>query len=180
MIKKLVLGTLGVLALAIAGLLLLAGQRPDTFRVERRAVVQAPPPAVQALMDDLRRFNEWNPYARKDPSIRLHYRGPASGPGAAYDFEGNENVGRGSIAIQRSEPGRVEMQLQMSEPFALRNDIVFTLAAAPGGATEVSWAMSGASPLLARVAGLFFDMDRMIGTDFETGLTHLKALAEKR
>jgi hypothetical protein len=30
-----------------------------------------------------------------------------------------------------------------------------------------------------KLMGLFLDMDRMIGKDFETGLANLKALAEK-
>ncbi len=34
-------------------------------------------------------------------------------------------------------------------------------------------------PYLAKVIGIFFSMDKMIGKDFETGLADLKAIAEK-
>jgi hypothetical protein len=37
----------------------------------------------------------------------------------------------------------------------------------------------GRQNLIAKVMGLFFDMDKMVGKDFETGLARLKAIAEK-
>ena len=39
--------------------------------------------------------------------------------------------------------------------------------------------MYGPRPFVAKVMGLFFNMDTMIGGDFETGLANLKAVAEK-
>jgi hypothetical protein len=39
--------------------------------------------------------------------------------------------------------------------------------------------MDGPTPYLGKVIGVFINMDRMIGADFETGLANLKILAEK-
>ena len=39
--------------------------------------------------------------------------------------------------------------------------------------------MEGASPYIARLIGVFIDMDAMIGRDFEAGLANLKARAEQ-
>jgi hypothetical protein len=39
--------------------------------------------------------------------------------------------------------------------------------------------MDGPAPLVARVMGLFVDMDKLIGGDFETGLANLKLAAEQ-
>lgn len=39
--------------------------------------------------------------------------------------------------------------------------------------------MDGPNPLIAKVMGLFFDMDQMIGKDFAQGLENLKAVTEK-
>src|SRR5438093_11420676 len=41
------------------------------------------------------------------------------------------------------------------------------------GSTDVTWTMYGRSPYLARVATTFF-----VGSQFETGLANLKAIAE--
>jgi hypothetical protein len=38
--------------------------------------------------------------------------------------------------------------------------------------------MRGPSPYISKLMGLFFDMDRMIGKDFEAGLANLKTVAE--
>ncbi|CAN5254589.1 hypothetical protein BH10PSE18_BH10PSE18_05950 [soil metagenome] len=35
------------------------------------------------------------------------------------------------------------------------------------------------SPFVAKLMGLFFDMDTLVGKDFEAGLANLKATAEK-
>ncbi|HEY0823813.1 MAG TPA: SRPBCC family protein [Ramlibacter sp.] len=168
-----------VAAAGIAVLLLYAASRPDSFRVARSAVVNAPPEKLHALINDLHQFNTWNPYERKDPQIRGEYRGPAAGPGAAYHFQGNKDVGRGSLQILESAPRKVTMQLHMIEPFEGRNTVEFTLDPASTG-TQVTWAMNGASPFIARLVGIFMDMDRMIGRDFEAGLAALKQRAESR
>jgi len=39
--------------------------------------------------------------------------------------------------------------------------------------------MHGPLPYVAKVMHMVFNMDRMVGKDFETGLANLKAIAEK-
>lgn len=168
-----------VAAVAIGALLAYATTRPDTFRVERRTSVQAAPEQLYPLINDMQQFNTWNPFNRKDPAIQGSYSGPAAGPGATYAFAGNKDVGKGSLRIVQSQPPRqVTMELHMIEPFEGRNTVEFSLV--PRGAgTEVTWAMHGPAPFLSKLIGVFLDMDRMIGRDFEDGLAALKARAEK-
>lgn len=169
-----------ILAVALAALLLYAATRPDTFAVQRSALIQASPDKLFPLINDLHQFNTWNPYARKDPAMRIDYRGPASGPGAAFDFSGNKDAGKGSIEVTGGQaPTRVDMRLDMVEPFEGHNQIAFTLTP-QGQATQVTWAMHGPSPYLSKVIGIFLDMDHMIGRDFEAGLARLKVTAETR
>jgi uncharacterized protein YndB with AHSA1/START domain len=173
------LKTLALIAvLGVTLLLVYAATRPDRLHVQRSVHIAAPPEKIHALINDLHRFNTWNPYEKKDPNLRGRYEGPASGPGAAYHFEGNKDVGKGSLRIVESNaPARVAMNLEMIEPFAGTNVVEFTLAP-QGSQTDVTWSMRGASPFAARLIGIFVDMDRMIGRDFETGLAALKAQAE--
>ena len=88
-----------IAVLALAGLLLFAATRPDTFSLQRSIVIQAPPDKIHALINELRQFNTWNPYDKKDPAMQGSYRGPAAGPGARYEFKGNKEVGEGSLEI---------------------------------------------------------------------------------
>ncbi|QKO22704.1 SRPBCC family protein [Rhodoferax sp. BAB1] len=170
--------TFFVLVLAIAGLLVFAATRPDTFTLQRSLLIQAPPDKLHALINDMRSFNTWNPYDKKDPAMQGSYSGPAAGPGARYAFKGNKDVGEGSLEITSSAPGQVGMRLDMSAPMQVSNNITFTLQPR-GAATEVTWAMQGASPFIAKLMGIFINMDAMIGRDFEAGLASLKTLAER-
>lgn len=171
--------TIALIAVAALGaLLLFAATRPDTFRVQRSASIKAPPDKLHGLINDMKVFNTWNPYNLKDPNIKGEYQGPQAGPGAVYHFAGNKDVGKGSIAIVDSAPSKVTMKLDMIEPFEGHNVVEFILAP-KGEATEVTWAMHGPSPYIGKVMGLVFNMDKMIGRDFEAGLANLKARAER-
>lgn len=166
-------------AAGIAAVLLIAAMRPATFRVERSASIRAPVDRIYPLINDLRRFNTWNPYASKDPDMRTVYNGPESGTGASFDFDGNKDVGKGSVRIvDGKHPERIAMVLDMSAPFACHNDIEFHLLP-KGDTTRVTWSMQGDSPFFARVIGLFMNMDSMVGTDFDAGLAKLKTIAER-
>lgn len=174
MIKMLALAA----AAALVVLLAYAATRPDAFTIARSATVNAPPEKVHALINDLRAFNTWNPFDKKDPNIRGTYKGPAAGPGAHYAFQGNKEVGSGSLEIVQSEPQRVTMRLDMLEPFEAHNTVQFSLARR-GNATEVTWVMDGRTPYLAKIMHIFFDVDRMVGGEFEKGLADLKSRAER-
>jgi uncharacterized protein YndB with AHSA1/START domain len=168
-----------IVAIAVASVLLFAANKPDAFRVERQASIQAPPEKIFSLINDLRAFNTWNPFEKKDPNLKGRYSGPSSGRGAAYAFDGNKDVGKGSIEIMESAPSsKVTMRLAMVEPFEVQNTVEFTLVPG-GGATNVTWAMQGPAPFIAKIIHVFIDMDEMVGKDFEAGLASLKAIAEK-
>ena len=170
-----------VLAVAVAALLLYAATRPDTLQIQRSMEIQAPAERIRSLINDMQRFNTWNPYNQKDPAMKGTYRGPNAGPGAAFDFDGNKNVGKGSITIlEPSAPNRVTMSLVMTAPMACNNTIDFTLSPQGPASTDVTWAMRGPCPFLGKLMGVIFDMDKMVGRDFETGLASLKAIAERR
>jgi uncharacterized protein YndB with AHSA1/START domain len=168
-----------IVSLLIAGVLLFAATLPDSFRVQRTVGIKAPPETIFPLINDLRRFGAWNPFAKKDPNIKESYSGPTSGKGAVCAFDGNKDVGKVRLEIiDSSPPHTVAMQLHMVEPFEARNDIEFTLEP-KGDTTTVTWTMHGPVPYFAKIIHLIFNMDRMIGGDFETGLASLKAAVEK-
>lgn len=168
------------IAAAAALLLIVAARRPDNLRVTRTAVIEAPAAKIFALIDDLHSFNNWNPYERKDPGVKGTYSGPARGVGAAYAWD-SRKVGAGRMEISASDaPNHVTMKLDCLKPFKAQNTAEFTLQAQGERLTIVSWAMHGPSPYLAKLIGVVFDMDTMIGKDFEAGLANLKALTEGR
>lgn len=178
MIKTILLSLLALLLLAIVVVAVMALQRPDTFRVSRSTSIAAPAEKIFPLVNDVRAFNTWNPYALKAPEMKGSYKGPFIGPGAHYDFESKKS-GSGSFEImQATAPSQVQMRLDMTAPFKAQNVITFTIVP-QGAVTQTTWAMEGPAPFLSKFMGVIFNMDEMIGADFEAGLANLKAKAEK-
>ncbi|MGE0023903.1 MAG: SRPBCC family protein [Hyphomicrobium sp.] len=166
------------LAVLAAGLVAYAATQPDSFRVARSTTIAAPREAIFPLITDLRKFATWSPYEKKDPDMTRSFGGPESGKGQSYAWEGNGSVGAGSLVVADVQaPSRIDIDLNMLKPISAKNLITFTLEPA-GGATKVTWSMQGQSPLMAKVAHLFFNVDKMVGGDFEAGLADLKAMVE--
>lgn len=178
MVKNTLLVIFGLLVLAVLAVALMASQRPDTFRVSRSATIAAPADKIYPMINDIREFDTWNPYAHKAPQMKSSYSVTASGPGARSDFE-SKKAGTGSLEIvQSTPPSKVKMQLNMTAPFKGNDTVVFTLAS-QGSTTQATWAMEGAAPFVARFMGVIFNMDKIVGADFEAGLANLKTKAEK-
>jgi uncharacterized protein YndB with AHSA1/START domain len=168
-----------VIVVAVAAVLVLAATKPDTFRVERAASMRAPPEKIFALVNDLRGWSAWSPYEKKDPAMKRSFSGSQYGKGAVYAWDGDKNVGQGRMEItDTSAPSRIVIKLDFFKPFEGHNVAEFTMIP-QGDATNVTWAMYGPSPFIGKIMHVFFNMDRMIGNDFEEGLANLKSLAER-
>lgn len=179
MFRPILFSVLGVLIVGVAVVLILAARKPDVFRVRRSARINAPPERIFPLINDFHQWGCWSPYEKLDPKMKRTYSGEAGGPGAVYAWDGNGNVGTGRITItETSRPERIALLLEMSRPFACRNDVQFTLQEEDGG-TNVTWAMEGPSHFASKVMSVFINMDKMCGGQFEEGLANLKAVAEK-
>lgn len=166
------------LAAAAAGLLGYAHTRPGTMRVQRSTRVGARPDAILPLISDFHRWADWSPYEKLDPTMTRAYAGAPSGPGAVYTWKGNGKAGAGRMEITDVAPSGVTIQLDFEKPFRASNVTRFILQPQADG-TAVTWSMEGPSAFVTKLTGIFVDLDRMIGRDFETGLANLKALAEQ-
>ena len=168
-----------VVVVLIAGILIFASTKPDTFGVQRSAAIKAPPEKVFALINDFKRWDAWSPWGKKDPAIKRTWGVVTSGKGAHYAWDGNSDVGQGSMEITESVPSsKVALKLDFVKPFEGHNTVDFTLAP-QGDITNVTWKMQGPAPFITKVMQVFCNMDSMIGKDFEAGLANLKAAAEK-
>jgi uncharacterized protein YndB with AHSA1/START domain len=167
-----------VLAL-IAAVLVFAATRPDDFVVRREADIAAPPQKVFTLINDFGQWVKWSPWEKMDATMQKTFSGSASGKGAVYQWKGNKKVGEGRMEILDSAaPSSVKIDLQFLVPFKAHNQTVFTVAPTAGG-SHVVWSMSGKKIFMMKLMGVFMDMDKMVGKDFESGLAAMKTEAEK-
>jgi uncharacterized protein YndB with AHSA1/START domain len=168
-----------IVGAAIATLLIYAAAKPDTFRLQRSTTIAAPPEKVFALINDLRQFNTWNPFAKMDPQQVITYDAVTTGVGGAYRWQGDKS-GAGRMQIAESVPAqRVSAKLDFTKPLEAHNMVDFTIDAQGDKNSTVTWAMHGPAPYVNKLMTIFFDMDKTVGKEFEAGLANLKALAEK-
>ena len=168
-----------VIVVAIAAILGYATLRPDDFRVQRSVTIKAPPEKIFALIDDFHAWGSWSPFEQLDPGMKRTFSGAASGKGAAYAWDSTGKAGAGSMEIKESTPpSKILIKLDFTKPLEGHNTAEFSIDT-QGGSSKVTWAMYGPSPYVAKVMGIFFSMDSMIGKDFESGLANLKNAAEK-
>ena len=176
---KVIAGIVVVLVVAIAVIVVLAATKPDTFRIERRATIDAPAEKIFAVLSDFRQWRGWSPWENKDPGMKRDYGGAERGKGATYGWEGDKNVGTGRMEIlEASTPSRLVIKLDFLKPFEAHNTAEFTMLP-QGNATSVHWVMHGPAPFMSKVMTVFMNFDKMVGKDFEQGLANLKRLAEK-
>ncbi len=166
-----------LIAAAIVAFLIV--RQPDTFRIERSAVIDAPPARLHALVDDFHGWNTWSPWARLDPTARNTFEGPSSGPGAVFQWAGNAKVGEGRMTITESRPNElVRIRLEFKRPMAATNEALFTFHPEAGG-TRVTWSMTGVNTLMGKAINLVMSVDRMVGKSFEDGLANLAVEAKR-
>ena len=125
---KITLIVLAVIALGVGGILAYAATRPDDFRVQRSAIIKAPPEKIFPLINDFKHWATWSPYEKIDPAMKRTYGATTAGKGATYAWEGNNNVGSGSMEILNAPaPSKVIIKLDFMKPFEAHNIAEFTL-----------------------------------------------------
>ena len=179
MLKKAILIAV-VAVVAVVGLLVvMIAMQPNEYSVSRSATIAAAPETVFEQVNDFHKWDAWSPWAKLDPNMKQSIQGPPAGPGSSYSWEGNDEVGKGRMQILESKPGEsVKIDLEFMEPMAGKSLTEFSFRPAPAGGTEVSWTMSGPHNFASKAMCLVVDMDKMIGPDFEKGLSQMKTAVE--
>jgi hypothetical protein len=177
-ILKILLIVVIVLAIALVAFLIYVQSQPSRISYERSVRVNAPATTVFAHVNDFHQWEAWSPWEKVDPNVQRTYGGSASGEGAWYEWKGNRNVGAGRLTIAKSVPHeRIELKMEFFAPMAATNIGTFTFQA-QGNETLVTQTMACEPPFFGKLFGVFIDMDKMIGSQFEKGLQDLKGIAE--
>ena len=167
-----------VIMLVVALALIFINTRPNTLHIERATTIAATSDVVFSKINNFHEWAAWSPWEHLDPNMQKSFEGSDSGVGAGYHWSGNAKAGEGRMTITESQPNqRVGIKLEFIKPFQATNATSFILT--PDGAgTKVTWTMDGPLNFMSKVMCLFQSMDKMIGPDFEKGLTGMKSLAE--
>jgi len=171
---KILIALAAILAIAVVAV----ATRPSEFRVARTTTIAAPPSAVFVHVNDFRKWDAWNPWAKIDPAMKQSYEGAPAGAGAVYVWAGNSQVGEGRMTMTESRPGEaIRIRMEFLKPLAATSTALFTFRP-EGDQTVVTWGMEGRNNFVAKAIHLVMNMDRMIGGQFEKGLAQLKSVVE--
>ncbi|MGJ0509506.1 MAG: SRPBCC family protein [Methylocystis sp.] len=164
---------------AVSALIAYVSLQPNTFRIARSAVIDAPAQRIYPLINDLHEWPRWSPWSRLHPQQTVTYDGSPLGAGAIMSWAGDKKVGAGKMKIaESSQNERIRIKIQFLKPMKAIHDVQFDLKPLSETRTEVVWTMSGRNEFLAKAIHAFMNMDRMVGGQFEEGLANLKALVE--
>lgn len=170
-LKRLVLGLLLLSVMLVA----VAYALPKHITVARSQDINAPESDVFPFVNNLKRYNEWQPWLMKEPDMEVKYSDLIQGVGAKMEWNSAEFGSGSHEIIESQEYSRVLVKLDFGE--SGNGEATYRLE--PYGAgTRVVWVFDtdvGNNPL-QRWMGLMFD--RWIGKDFEAGLSSLKKVAE--
>lgn len=150
---------------------------PAQAVVIRSIEIAAPPDKVFAIVGDLRRFDEFSPWADRDPDIAYSFEGTESGLGQIMRWSSNNpDVGSGSQRIiEYDPPNYAELALDFGTMG--RAIASWDLVPSQTGTTATWGFRSDLKGIPEKWFGLMFD--RWIGPDYEKGLAKLKTVAEQ-
>lgn len=167
---------IGIIVLALVAIVLILGLiAPKKFQVERSIVINVPRTAVFPYLQTFEEQKAWSPWIERDPNMQAEIIGTDGTVGAINRWK-SKVEGNGEqeiIAIVPNE--RVDTKLRF-EGMGESNASFSTMDV--DGGTKITWNMNGATPFPWNVMGLFMNMDKMVGSDFEKGLTKLKSMLE--
>jgi hypothetical protein len=168
---------LGIVLLVI----LLALVTPKNFKMERSIVISKSKAEVFEYIKSLKNQDNWSVWAKKDPNMKKEFRGTDCTVGFVSRWESEDkSVGIGEQEIKKITEGeRIDFELRFEKPFKATNDTFMIIETVGNNQTKLSWGFSGKMKFPMTLFHLLMNMEKMIGKDFEEGLSNLKKIVEK-
>ncbi len=175
---KIIKWLLGIVAGLIVAVLIVSLFMPVTLEVERSATVNASRAEVFRTLTDMREFNRFSPWHGIDPATKYTYEGPATGVGAAMNWQSDHpQVGNGWMRIADiSGMDKIDIELGF-DGFEGKSQSWYLLREVEGG-TEVTWGYAGdiSKPYFVRLMGPMIQ-GQLTGL-YDEGLARLKTVME--
>lgn len=166
-----------VVVLLLAGL---TAMQPSEFHVERSATMTASASVIFEKVNDFHNWEAWPPWLELDPTAKNSFDGLGAGEGDIFRWDGNDDVGSGSMTIIERKPNKlVRIRLDFTRPFEDTSTTEFNLEPT-GEQTTVTWSMYGKKNFISKAFCLIMDMDQMIGEKYEEGLANLQRIVEAK
>lgn len=176
-IKKILLFLLFIIVV----LLIVALFVKKEFSVEREIVINRSKEDVFNYVKLLKNQDNYSKWATMDPKMKKEYKGTDGTVGfiSAWDSD-IKDVGKGEQEITNITDGeRIDYALRFIKPFENKATTYMITEKISENQTRVKWGFSGKMKYPMNIMLLFMNMEKMVGNDFQTGLSNLKNILEK-
>jgi effector-binding domain-containing protein len=172
--KKILIWLLGI----IVFLVVLSFFLPKTYRVERSIYIKARPMVIYNLTSNFSNWMVWVPWNKEmDSTAVFEIIGKDGKVGVIWKWTGNK-LGEGAMTATEFQPGRLlRYDLEFDKGKYLSKGQIIIEERDSCLVTWIDEGDLGYNPI-ARYMGLM--MSKMMGPDFEAGLSKLKKIAEIR
>lgn len=159
---------------------ILAVVAPKSYDVHRSVLIDKPKEMVFDHVQLIRNHKIWSPWNLKDPDMSLTYEGIDGQVGFISRWNGNKEVGSGFQTITKIVPNeRIENHINFLKPWKSESNGYYLFEEAAPGQTKVTWGFRGKNKFPATLFMLLYNMDKVVGKEFNEGLLNLKKHLEK-
>jgi uncharacterized membrane protein len=153
----------------------------NKFSVERNVNINRPKQEVFDYIKHLKNQEHFAVWMSMDPNMKREYTGVDGtiGFSSAWD-SAHKQVGAGRQTITGIKEGeQVDIKLEFLRPWQNTANVYFKTEALEDTETKVRWGFYNDVKYPMKVMRLFMNMEKMIGKDFDKGLSNLKVNLEK-
>jgi len=173
---KIILFIIIGLVVVVFGLSFIAATK---MHAERSIFIKAPKAVIFSNVKTFANSQHWSPWREKDTTAKTSIEGTDGTVGAKFSWDGNKDMGKGEQTISKIEENKtVESELHFIKPWDGHASSYIRLEDTTGG-VNVIWGFNSEMSRPFNVMGLFMNMDKAIGAEYERGLNKLKAMSEK-
>jgi len=168
---------IGTILIVLAGLfaaIIIAGLFISSkYRFSKSILIHADKKKVFNSIDELKEWAIWSAWSKdNDKTIDISYGEKSQGVGAIMNWKGKK-MGRGEIAIKKSEPYKEMLAHAVFNKGIFKMDFQFTLEEEKDH-TKLTWLVSGKTKRSAFAKILGRIIPKWMGKDIETSLKILK------
>ena len=172
--KKFLYILLGIIVLLVIVMFALG----KDYQYEKSMTINAPIEKVYAHVNSIQSFNEWNPWMKLDPNMKVDYSGVSGELGDKYCWDSKlDDAGAGCqeiIVLEQNKKMQTKINFIRPFPGEAFSEIILE---AEGNATKVTWNMETEMGYPMNLMKPF--MDSEMEKSYTEGLTNLKTLSEK-
>lgn len=149
---------------------------PNDYNVERKVSIDAQPSEIYPYIVDLREWQKWGVWFKRDPNMKLEYSGPDRAIGMRSEWV-SDTEGNGEMEITQLEHNKRVVYRLYFPDFDMGSSGMVEIESTTDGSI-VTWRDEGSVDNNPINKFFVLMMDSMIGPDFEMGLENLKILVE--